>query len=344
MTHSTAHDPRAHFIRYVPRRPYASNNPRKGVQPMSKREALECSHVQVQTATMRAALTIDLDHPEAVTIVREMDFPRPHLTMVKPENGHLHAVWQIAEPVAFSERSRHKPRQAYRDLQAQITCLYGADSGFSGFMVKTPFHPQWQTLQHDAPPYSMAELFEAMPAGIPAQARLKRQEAHGEGRNHTLFEIGRLWAYGQVKRARRNGVYQKWEDQVIREFNMLNAFDTPLSVSEVRSIAYSVARWTWEHADSLNGSVIGGEKRSLTKSWERPEITPEERKARMAEGAAHSHAVRRARTYDAITAALGTLAGQGKHHPTHREVAELAGVSVRTVLRFRASGLASQTN
>ena len=335
---------RQHFLRYVPRRPYASDDPRRGVQVMTKRAALDCAHVQVQ-GMMRATLPIDLDSPHSAVIVREMDFPPPNLIMVNPENGHLHAGWQLAEPVPFTERGHYKPQKAFRDLQAQLSCLYGADPAYAGFLVKTPYHPRWQTLEGPTAPYSMGDLFDAMPAGIAAQVRARRERiAEGEGRHQTLFHTGRLWAYGEVKRAKRAGSFQAWEDRVLREFHMLNTFARPLPQSEVKSTAYTVARWTWQNADRLSGSVIGGQKRSAVKSWDRPDMTPDERKERMADGAAYTNAIRRAQIFDAITQAIGQLTAAGNLYPTGREIAVQAGVSLSSVRRFQASDRACKGN
>lgn len=336
-----------HFVQHTPRKPRAADSYTNGVHILPKRAALECGHIQLQPAEMRASIAADLDTPDAYTRLRELDYPPAQLLMRNPENGHIHPIWQIRDAVPFTEDARRPPQRAFMDLQRQITLMAGGDAGYSHYLVKTPGHARWETIVNDIPPYSMAELLDAIPAGIAAQSRQRKaQVAHGEGRHQTLFDIGRKWAYGEVGRhKRRGGNAQTWADRVRAEFLNLNAFALPLSVNQVHSLARNVARWTWENADRLNGSVLDGEKRSLVKSWQREEITDEQAKERMSQGARYANAVRRNKTVDAITDAIGQLIAQGIHSPSAAQVAALAGVSSRTVERFRASqGQSGQGN
>lgn len=336
-THCTPSGGRAHFIRHAPKRPRAADDYTRGVQIMPKRAALECASIQLQPPDMRASISADLDSPESYTVIREMDFPTPQLIMVNPANGHAHAIWQLREPVGFGEATRRTPQRAFLDLQRQITTLYGADLGYPHYMVKTPGHSRWHTVETGAALYTMPELYEAMPAGIrklAAQQRAERQ-AQGEGRHSTLWEIGRRWAYGEARRFKRRGTRPQWYAHVLAEFKALNSFALPLPAREVESLARYVAGWTWDNAERLNGSVLDGEKRSLIPSWKREALTEEQRTQRRSQGARYANAAQRNATDDAITAAIAELAGEGVHAPSVTLIAQRAGVTRPTVYAFR---------
>lgn len=332
-----------HFIQHTPKRPRATDRLGQNAPYMQKRAALECANIQLQPAEMRGSIAADMDQGTALSIVLEMDFPRPQLIMVNPENGHAHPIWQLEDAVPFGQNFRRKPQTAFMDLQRQVTLLYSADPGYGHYMVKTPGHSRWETLVHDVAPYSLSELFEAMPAGIAKQASAKAGRVqHGEGRHQTLFDIGRLWAYGEIKRAVKRGqTLEQWKLTVTAEFLNLNAFAEPLPASQVRSLARRVAQYCWDNTDRLNGSVLDGEKRSLTKSWQREAVEPEYAKARMQQGALYTNAARRNKSEDAVFQALATLAGQGITSPNISQLAVLSGVSrptVRAVLGRQGQG------
>lgn len=89
-------------------------------------------------------------------------------------------------------------------------------------------------------------------------------------------------------------------------------------------------------------------KRSGIYSWNRRPLTAEQAREAMQEGGSEggiigapiTHAIRRSKTYDTLTAAIGTLAGQGHHNPSAELIAVTAGVSLSTVRRFRRDGRA----
>jgi len=69
----------------------------------------------------------------------------------------------------------------------------------------------------------------------------------GLGRNCTLFENLRRWAYREVLAYRLTSTYEAFKDGVLVQAMALNSFPSPLPQSEIRSTALSVAKWTWKH-------------------------------------------------------------------------------------------------
>lgn len=328
-----------YFVQHAPKRPFASSCWSNGASSLPKREALKHRNIQLQPLELRGSIAVDLDSEMSYQILQETDFPKPQLVMVNPKNGHAHAVWQLEDPVAFTLKARRKPQAAFQDLRRQITTLYGSDPAYSGFMVKTPGHPDWETVANDASPYSMSLLLEAIPAGIAEKARCRKElKVSAEGRHQTLFEVGRKWAYREIHRYRNGGDCDEWGRQVEAALMEMNTFSPPLALNEVKSLARSIARYCWQnrHKITARQGVLFSDKRSLIPSWERPPaLPPEEARARMAKGAVYVHALRKAKTAEAITNAIASLIASGITNPTAAQITQASGVSRATVDRFR---------
>lgn len=327
----------AHFMGHLPRTPLATNHFRRdGLHKIRQDAALTSRYIQFDRPYQTAWLKTDLDYDQAAAAWVDYGLPRPHLCTVNPQNGHAQAAWAIAVPVVTSLNGRDGPIRFLADVEAGFTRILHADAAYTGLTGKNPLHPDWFTWVHDAPPYSLTDLAEALPYGV-SRLKVKPAEYVGEGRNFTLFTNLRLWAYGLARAARDAGNYAAWQQAVHSEALRLNTFDAPLPLSEIRSTANSVAKWTWKNAHNLSVSKLGGMKRSSQKSWNREAISDEERTERRIQGARYTHAVRRNKTTDAITHAIGQLIAQGVQRPSASQVAKLSGVHRTTVARFLVS-------
>jgi hypothetical protein len=71
--------------------------------------------------------------------------------------------------------------------------------------------------------------------------------AAGLGRNVTMFDTARNWAYPQWW-SHRNGTSRNWEQLVLQRCHAINTeFPEPLPFNEVRATAQSIARWIWRN-------------------------------------------------------------------------------------------------
>ncbi|WP_180039191.1 helix-turn-helix domain-containing protein, partial [Acinetobacter sp. YH16052] len=74
----------------------------------------------------------------------------------------------------------------------------------------------------------------------------KKQEVSGLGRNCTLFDTVRKWAYTAV-RAHRGGIYNTWLEEVTKQCLSVNeAFLEALPYSEIKATAKSIATYCWK--------------------------------------------------------------------------------------------------
>ena len=93
--------------------------------------------------------------------------------------------------------------------------------------------------------YDLGDFLEwfDIPAKLPHQAKLQ-----GFGRNCTLFETAKKWAYRQVLAYRVAGKQEAFIAAVLGHCEQINeTFNPPLPFSEVKATARSIARWTWKH-------------------------------------------------------------------------------------------------
>uniref|UniRef100_UPI001555E025 primase C-terminal domain-containing protein n=1 Tax=Halomonas hibernica TaxID=2591147 RepID=UPI001555E025 len=101
---------------------------------------------------------------------------------------------------------------------------------------------------------------------------------YGLGRNCTLFEKLRQWAYKAIRQGWPDA--DRWYEAVLTRARAYNDFDAPLPDSEVKATARSVAKWThcnlsssgfsqWQAAQGRKGGVRSGQVRRQGSAVER---------------------------------------------------------------------------
>lgn len=224
----------------------------------------------------------DLDYAGAAFAWEKSNLPPPTLTVTNPENGHAHLLYGLLTPVAMSDAARDAPIRYAAALQAALLAKLCADPGYAGLIAKNPFHEAWHTqwLQHL---YTLGDLAEYvnLPKRLPKRSELT---GVGLGRNCTLFDELRAWAYQWVREYQSNDASAtQWHSAVQGQAERLNAFDLPLAFNEVKAVAKSVARWTWLHFSDAAFSALqsargkrGGRPKTTTREgapWDALEIS-----------------------------------------------------------------------
>ncbi len=121
-----------------------------------------------------------------------------------------------------------------------------ADRGFAGLLTKNPLHPDWYTHHWAEYKYTLDELADCL--DLTGHPKRRGIEAVGLGRNVELFDTTRKWAYKAIRAYWKPDYKDKWFDAVLSEVEGLNGqFSEPLPYSEVKSIAKSIAKWTYQH-------------------------------------------------------------------------------------------------
>ncbi|MGK1428901.1 replication initiation protein, partial [Klebsiella pneumoniae] len=116
-----------------------------------------------------------------------------------------------------------------------------ADAGYSGLFCKNPNHGHWKIAVWQPELYTLDWLADFLDLNSANDKEIVAD--YGLGRNCTLFDKTRKWAY----RAIRQGwpEYNQWLQACYERASAYNLqFAAPLDENEVSGIAKSIAKWT----------------------------------------------------------------------------------------------------
>lgn len=311
---------------WKPYRPYATDNYTRGIQRMAREDALHLRHVEANSPHATNLIVVDIDHPDAVLrALWERDGWRPNYVIENSSNGHAHAVWALQTGVARTEYARRKPLAYCAAVQEGLRRSVDGDPGYSGLMMKTPMHEDWNTLTITHDLYDLDELATHLEdvGFLPPQDWRKRakRDVAGLGRNCTLFELLRHEAYPLINKywGDANG-YTKHVENLALQINA-DTFSNPLPSSEVLASAHSVARWVTTKSSMWRDGKAASDKRfSDRQTW---------RSARATAKRVEKRQDRVRAAYEVYRASGGSM--------TNKEIAEAVGMSVDWVKKHRAA-------
>lgn len=232
---------------WLPVWPLASDDLRAGIYRMARGSAMQRRYIEANPQAVSNLLVTDIDHPDAkLRALWERSAWLPNAVVENPENGHAHAVWALREPVTRTEYARRKPLAFAAAVTEGLRRSVDGDAGYSGLITKNPAHLSWEASWQSDHLYSLSELEEHLTgAGFmppPSWRRTRRREPVGLGRNCTLFETARTWAYREIRK--HWGDPAGLADSINGEAHVLNGgFTEPLPAQEVDQIARSIHKW-----------------------------------------------------------------------------------------------------
>lgn len=242
-----------------PRRPYCTDDLASGLRIRSLASAVNRAYIQANPAHLRVWALFDIDRPGAAAAWEDADLPPPTWTSINRANGHAHSVWGLTVPVLVDGMgARDAPLRYLCAVESMMAERLKADAGYSGLATKNPVHPLWLTLRGPRLAYSLGELAEYLPGIERHQPKRRAAEQVGLGRNVTLFDRLRQWAYRAIRPYWGTGLqgWNAWLSQCNSKALTYNAdFLTPLDGREVWHLARSVAKWTWQHTTSAGFSA-----------------------------------------------------------------------------------------
>lgn len=237
------HSPEKIFRERLPSHGYATDDLQYGLGFMPQMAMLQRAIIQYNCKHSIGWLAYDVDSTTARFDWYDDSCPPPNILIINPDNGHAHLLYALEKPVHNYAEARDKPLRYLASVDVALTEALHADRGFSKLVCKNPLHDKWEVLYPRMLIYTLDELASWVDLNKYKDKR-RRLPPIGLGRNCTLFETLRIWAY----RARRQPYLSEelFHAAVLNHAYVINQeFTPPLPHSEIRSTAKSVARWTW---------------------------------------------------------------------------------------------------
>lgn len=280
---------------WLPVWPLAADDYTAGIYRMARGPALERRYVEANPHAISNLLVVDVDHPDSAlrALSAAGSHPMPTAVVENPSNGHAHVVWALAEPVTRTEYAHRKPIAYAAAVTEGLRRAVDGDKGYNGLLTKNPTHEGWST--HWIGPHlrSLDELAHGLGDFMPPhgwrRTKSRRDNPVGLGRNCSLFETARHWAYREVRHhwgdpdGLGTAIHQKAATRNVE------LFPEPLPASEVRAIAASITRWiTTKSRMWADGPVVYEANLSTMQSFRartpRSEVSEKLRAANTAHG------------------------------------------------------------
>ena len=207
----------------------------------SKPHAIQHSYIQPNHPAICKWLAFDIDDPSALFTCFDEGLPPPQIIIKNPINGHAHYLYRLTTPIGIGGKSSMKAVLYLASVQKALASALGADSGYSGNLIKNPCHSDHETyLTGTQPSYTLTELADNLELE-PLYLQTAQSSANdiGYGRNCTLFDELRPFGY-ECKSKDFNALTRHLKPLAEKA----NArFDVPLLPNEVSHIIHSIARY-----------------------------------------------------------------------------------------------------
>jgi hypothetical protein len=252
-------DFRSIFYQNLPHKPYCMDEIPGYMHIRPKEKALQKPYIQINPPCLVAHLVFDIDKEDAFFAWFDANLPQPNWISKNKENGHVHIGYMLSTPVCTTNNARQKIVRYLARIQHAYTHKLGADKGYVGLIAKNPLHSEWDNHILNTKAYELnylADFVDLEP--LPT----KPTEVSGLGRNCTLFDIVRHWAYRAIKDL-SDLTYDEWEAEVLsRASNVNTGFSAPLDYKEVGCTARSIAKWVWRNHGSAEFQQAFSEKQA----------------------------------------------------------------------------------
>jgi hypothetical protein len=229
------------FKNSLPKKPYCTNNTDFGLLIRNANIASKMRYIQHNQINSKLWLVYDIDRAISPD---EIEVAVPNLFIQNRDNCHAHLAYSLNFPVHLNDSSSQKPIRFAGAIDCAYQSALNADRNYVGLIMKNPLHNNWRTYELRTESYDLHELSEYVDLQ-PYADQHKNLTNYGIGRNCTLFENLRQWAY---KKKLNYNNQAEFENAVLIQGEIYNAqFPGPLPFSEVKATASSISKWTWRN-------------------------------------------------------------------------------------------------
>ncbi|EBV1472054.1 replicase [Salmonella enterica subsp. enterica serovar Braenderup] len=226
----------------LPHKPYFSDDLHFGVRIAGKERAILAKYIQFNQPHAMFWLGFDVDRAGAAIDWSDRNAPAPTLTITNPDNGHAHLLYALKTSIRTAPDGKMKPLRYAAAVENALRKKLEADTGYSGLICKNPNHSHWKIGVWQPELYTLDWLADSLDLNSANDKEIITD--YGLGRNCSLFEQTRKWAY----RAIRQGwpEYGQWLQACFERAKAYNLqFLMPLDEKEIFGIARSIAKWTY---------------------------------------------------------------------------------------------------
>lgn len=228
-------------------------------------------YVETGFRTMVDRLVFDVDVPDVSRHILSARFDNPEFTVPEPSlltinklSTHGQATFLLKTPVLMTDAARPKPIGLLAKVERGLTEALGADPAYTGMIHRNPLHPAHDAIYGPAEGYELKDLASMLGPLMGLRREKIRSTYSAIGRNATLFNEARYWAY---KHRMEYRTFAEWSAAILDRAYLINAeFPEALPTREVLSTAGSVAKWTWKNLSHFSEEglrawhVAGGKK------------------------------------------------------------------------------------
>lgn len=264
------------FENSLPAKPYCTEELGSTIIRV-KEQAKKMAYIQANHPNSRTCMIFDVDRTTAIFDWDDRDCPPPNIIALNRDNGHGHLIYQLENPIHMNHHSRANPIRYAAAVECALRRKLDSDPAYVGPLSKNPLRgDRWQVQTFQPWAYSLDWLADWLDLEA-FQDKRKHLPAEGLGRNCTLFDVTRLWAYKERRKLQAYFGYEFWSYTVEAYAQAHNSFPSPLSTLEVRGISRSIAKWVWANMSPEGFKAWGDNRRA--KSLEVRQAKAEETKA-----------------------------------------------------------------
>jgi len=253
----------------LPRQMLVTNNLSLGLHTEEKTMGVRKRYIQINHQNLTKMMVFDVDNPINLYEWRYLsDIPVPNLIIINPKNKHSHMVYLLDDSnfVCRSENARLKDILIYQTIYNTLCERLNADSRYVQKIMKNPFHNSWKTQVLHNDTYTFEDFAKYVDLDsikdYKYESKKNRSEEslmrEQEGRNCTVFERTRFYAYSVLKSFNFGCSIkdsQNFFDAVYAFAENVNKeFTSPLGQREIFSTVKSIVNWTILHFSGVSAT------------------------------------------------------------------------------------------
>jgi hypothetical protein len=230
-----------YFNQNLPRKPYCSDDLLYGLRILPQAQAMLKRYIQPNPPHSTYCMVFDVDRAGAAIDWADRNCPAPNLTLMNLLNARAHLAYLFETGISTAPDANIAPLKYAAAVERSLCSKIGGDFGYANLVCKNPNHADWRVTQWQPHLYTLDWLADYLDLSA-ANAPLI-ESTYGLGRNCTIFEKTRKWAYRAIRRGWP--AFAQWFAACFERAMGYNVqFPVPLSEPEVKAIAKSIAKWT----------------------------------------------------------------------------------------------------